>query len=118
MRALFTTQHEAARGAGVVSLALLALFGLAFVADIQTGYEDVPPRSLLDSLWRLLMLGAAALVFFWWGQHFLLGGRIGRGSLLPGAFATVVALGGLRVFSALVFDPMMSRTRKPTAPSA
>lgn len=54
------------------------------------------------------MLGAAALVFFCWGQHFLLGGRVGWRSLLPGTLATVVALGGLRVFSALVFDPMIT----------
>jgi membrane protein len=139
---LFTTQDEAARGAGVISVALLALFGLAFVADIQTGYEKiwglpaqtwrqtwrqavwlaaltayvtlevesgvVLRRGFLDSLWRILMLGAAALVFFWWGRRFLLGGRVGWRSLLPGALATVVALGGLRVFSALVFDPMIA----------
>jgi membrane protein len=139
---LFTTQHEAAKGAGVLSLALLALFGLAFVADIQVGYEKIwglpalPWRStwrqaiwlgaltayvtlevesglvlhhgLLDSAWRILMLGAAALVFFWWGQHFLLGGRVSWRALLPGSLATVVALGGLRLFSAEVFVPMIA----------
>ena len=139
---LFTTQHEAAKGAGILSLALLALFGLAFVADIQVGYEKIwglPAQTwrqtwrqavwlgaltayvtlevesglvlhhgFLDSAWRILMLGAAALVFFWWGQHFLLGGRVGWRSLLPGALATIVALGGLRLFSSLVFVPMVA----------
>jgi membrane protein len=39
--------------------------------------------------------------------HFLLGGRVRWGSLLPGAVATVVGLGGLRAYSALIFDPMI-----------
>lgn len=139
---LFVTQHEAAKGAGILSLALLAAFGLAFAADVQNGYErmwrlpapswrqmwrqvlwlgaltgyvalevesaSVLPRGTLDAFGRIAMLGAAGLVFFWWGQRLLLGGRIPWTSLLPGAVATVVGLGGLRVFSSLVFDPMIA----------
>lgn len=138
---LFVTQHEAAKGAGIVSLAMLAAFGLAFSADVQNGYEriwglatpswrqlwrqvlwlaaltgyvvlevesaSVLPRGTLDALGRIGMLGAAGLVFFWWGQRLLLGGRVPWSSLLPGALATVVGLGGLRIFSSLVFDPMV-----------
>lgn len=138
---LFTSQHQAAKGAGVVSLAMLAMFGLAFVADIQVAYERIWQLSaqtwrqtwrqtvwlaaltgyvalevesgvvfrhgVVHSIERLLALGAAGLLFFWWGQHFLLGGRVRWGSLLPGAVATVVGLGGLRAFSALIFDPMI-----------
>lgn len=138
---LFVTQHEAAKGAGILSLAMLAGFGLAFVADVQNGYEriwglgapswrqmwrqvlwlgaltcyvvlevesaNVLPRGTLDALGRVAMLGAAGLAFFWWGQRLLLGGRVPWISLLPGAVATVVGLGGLRIFSSLVFDPMI-----------
>jgi membrane protein len=139
---LFATQHEAAKAAGVISLALLAVFGLAFVGDVQKAYEkiwglpaqawhqswrqaawlaaltgyvmlDVESGSLLrhgmgESVQRILLLGASGFVFFWWGQHFLLGGRVHWMALLPGAAATIFGLGGLRAFSALVFDGMVA----------
>lgn len=138
---LFTTPHQIAKGAGVVSLAMLATFGLAFVQDVQLGYEriwslaaltwrqtwrqavwlaaltgyvalEVESRSVFghglgQSLTRVVLLGASGLGFFWWGQRFLLGGRVGWLALLPGTVATLVGLGGLRVFSVLVFDPMI-----------
>lgn len=138
---LFTSQHQAAKGAGIVSLALLATFGLAFSADVQLAYErvwglpaqtwrqtwrqavwlaaltgyvalevestTVFPHGTMHSVERVLTLGVSGLLFFWWGQRFLLGGRIGWWALLPGAVATVIGLGGLRLFSALVFDPMI-----------
>jgi membrane protein len=138
---LFATRHEAAKQAGALSLALLAVFGLAFVADVQLGYERIwglPPQSWrqrwrraiwlvaltgyvtfevesgvllrhgsLESAARIVIFVAIGVVFFWWGQHFLLGGRVSWGLLLPGAIATVVGLSGLRAFSALVFDPMI-----------
>jgi membrane protein len=138
---LFATEHQAARAAGVVSLALLAVFGLSFVADVQVAYEKIwrlPAPSwrglwrqaawlgaltayvglsvesgallghgLADSAERIALLGVSGLLFFWWGQHFLLGGRVGWLALLPGAVATITGLGGLRLFSWLVFDPMV-----------
>lgn len=138
---LFTTQHQVAKGVGVVSLALLATFGLAFVADVQLGYQKVwrlGPQpwhhtwrqvlwlaaltlyvglevesgtvlrhGTLDSIARVVALGVSGLLFFWWGQWMLLGGRVAWSALLPGAVATVIGLGGLRVFSGLVFDPMI-----------
>ncbi|WP_243638836.1 ribonuclease BN [Streptacidiphilus pinicola] len=139
---LFATEPQAARAAGVLSLALLAAFGLAFSSQVQLVYEKVwrlpaqswrqwwrqavflgtlcvfvalqaESRSLLrGGMWasaeRIALLGAAGLLYFWWGQHFLLGGRVGWSALLPGALATIVGLGGLRVFSALVFDPLIT----------
>ena len=139
---LFTTQHQIAKGAGALSLALLATFGLAFVADVQlacqrvwgvgsqhwvhtwrqpiwlavlTAYVALEVESgtvlrhgMLYSAVRVLVLGVSGLFFFWWGQWFLLGGRVVWRALPPGAVATVVGLGGLRVFSGLVFNPMIT----------
>jgi membrane protein len=48
------------------------------------------------------------ILFFWWGLRFLLGGRVSYSAALPGAVATVVGLGGLRVFSSLVFEPLVA----------
>jgi len=48
------------------------------------------------------------IVFFWWGLRFLTGGRVSYLAALPGAVATVVCLGGLRVFSGLVFEPLIA----------
>jgi membrane protein len=138
---LFGAPHQAARAAGVVSLAMLAAFGLSFVSEVQAGYLRIwgVPAPAWRGLWReaawlgalaayvglsaesgalfahgpvgsverVVLLGASGLVFFWWGQHFLLGGRVSWPALLPGAIATVVGLGGLRVFSSLVFDPLV-----------
>ncbi|MFD0332067.1 hypothetical protein ACFQZC_37500 [Streptacidiphilus monticola] len=64
-------------------------------------------HGLVQSGERVLLLGASGLLFFWWGQRFLLGGRVSWRALLPGTVATLVGLGGLRVFSWLVFDPMI-----------
>lgn len=142
---VFTTPHKVARQTGALSLALLAVFGLTFVAEVQLSYEkiwrlptapllhywrrtwrlvvwlaaltgyvafEVASGTLLDhgaleSAVRIVLFAAAGLLFFWWGQHFLLSGRVRWGPLLPGAIATVVGLSGLRAFSKLVFDPMI-----------
>ena len=50
------------------------------------------------------MLGVA---FFWWGLRFLVGGRVSYLAAMPGAVATLAFLAGLRVFSALVFEPLV-----------
>ena len=47
------------------------------------------------------------IAFFWWGLRFLVGGRVSYLAALPGAVVTVVFLAGLRVFSALVFEPLI-----------
>ena len=51
-----------------------------------------------------IVLGIA---FFWWGLRFLVGGRVSYLAAMPGAVATVAFLTGLRVFSALVFEPLI-----------
>jgi membrane protein len=48
------------------------------------------------------------IVFFWWGLRFLLGGRVSYLAAVPGAVATILGLGGLRVFSGLVFEPLVA----------
>ena len=50
----------------------------------------------------------AGIAFFWWGLRFLTGGRVSYLAALPGAVATIVCLGGLRVFSGLVFEPLIA----------
>jgi membrane protein len=56
--------------------------------------------------------GAVAVVgglaFFWWGLRFLIGARVSYLAAMPGAVATIVGLGGLRVFSGLVFEPLVA----------
>jgi membrane protein len=123
------------------SVAVLAVFGLSFVAAVQTGLERawrLPPARLY-SAWRRVvwlaalvgfLLGGADLValldgrpgnsvlrgaagalssalFFWWSVRFLLDGRVAWRALLPGALVTVLGLVGLRIFSALVFSPLI-----------
>ena len=52
-------------------------------------------------------LGVIGIGFFWWGLCFLVGGRVTYLAAMPGAAATMVCLGGLRVFSGLVFEPLI-----------
>jgi membrane protein len=76
---------------------------------IEATVGTVTHGGLLETVAR----GAVALVlgvaFFWWGLCFLVGGRVSYSAALPGAVTTVVCLGGLRVFSALVFEPLIAR---------
>ncbi|HEY6788959.1 MAG TPA: hypothetical protein VI365_16765 [Trebonia sp.] len=48
------------------------------------------------------------IAFFWWGLRFLVGGRVSYLAAMPGAVITVAFLAGLRVFSALVFEPLIA----------
>ncbi|OKK03765.1 ribonuclease BN [Streptomyces sp. CB03234] len=61
-----------------------------------------------DLVWRVTLAFASAVVFFWWSQRLLLGGRLPWRALLPGALCTVIGLAGLRVFSRLVFSPLIA----------
>ena len=50
---------------------------------------------------------AGSSAFFWWTARFLLAGRVGWLLLLPGAMLTAAGLVGLRLFSAIVFSPLV-----------
>jgi membrane protein len=56
---------------------------------------------------RVLVAIVLGLVFFWWGLRFLVGGRVSYLAAMPGAVATLAFLAGLRVFSTLVFEPLV-----------
>ncbi|MBS2532841.1 YihY/virulence factor BrkB family protein [Catenulispora sp. NF23] len=143
---LFAAHHREVGQIGILGLALLAAFGLAFVTDVQLSYQriwEIPPESWrqawrravwlaaligylafevesgallrhgpVEQAMRIIVFVTAALSFFWWGQYFLLAGRVPWGWLLPGALATVAGLSGLRAFSALVFKPMIASSAK------
>ena len=66
----------------------------------------------LQSAGRIVVFVTVGLLFFWWGQHFLLAGHVPWIRLLPGAAATVVGLSGLRAFSTLVFNPMITSSSR------
>ncbi|GHE37679.1 hypothetical protein GCM10018771_17420 [Streptomyces cellulosae] len=114
----------------------LAVFGIALGGSVQNGYERVwrlPPgpwhrvwrqalwlavltaflyqevrtRTLLYGPERITLSTAAGVLFFWWGQRFLLGGQVRWRDLFPGAVATMVGLVGLRIFSYYVFTPLI-----------
>ncbi|MGP3983050.1 YhjD/YihY/BrkB family envelope integrity protein [Streptomyces sp. KR80] len=68
---------------------------------VQTEGEPVPS-------WQVALTALSAVLFFWWSQRLLLGGRVSWGALLPGSVATVVGLVGLRVFSRYVFSPLIA----------
>jgi membrane protein len=86
----------------VVWLAALTAY---LYAEAQSG--AVLREGLGESAVRITLGAVFGLLFFWWGQHFLLGERVPWWALLPGALATVAGLGGLRWFSFLVFSPLI-----------
>lgn len=133
VRRLFAAPRQALETTTAFGLATLCVFGLRFGAAVQTGYEKVwelsPGRwhtvwrhlvwlavligyllvsSHLTPGWRLWIGIVGTVAFFWWSQRVLLGGRISWGPLLPGAVATAAGLLGLRIFSRLVFSPLIA----------
>ncbi|GGZ95075.1 ribonuclease BN [Streptomyces bluensis] len=141
VREVFSAPRIVLSATSAFSVLVLALFGVAFAASVQNGYEKIweVAAGPWHAVWRqvvwlaaltgylfaeaqsgaLLRWGAAGsalritltllvgVLFFWWGQHFLLGERMPWWALLPGALATVVGLVGLRWFSYLVFSPLI-----------
>jgi membrane protein len=134
---LFTVPGQALRSTTGFGIAGLAVFGLSFGAAVQTGYERIwaLPTARWWARWRHVVwlavltgflfvsatttlprrspaggFGAtlSAVVFLWWSQHMLLGGRVRWWALLPGAVATTLGLLGLRIFSRLVFSPSIA----------
>ena len=134
---LFALPGQVRRTTTAFGLALLAVFGLSFGTLVQSGYEkvwDLPPGRLRARwrhvVWLAVLIGvlyvfavspfwhespAAGVVsllcgtlFFWWSQRLLLVGRVAWTTLLPGAVSTVLGLLGLRIFSRLVFSPLIA----------
>ena len=68
----------------------------------------VTHRGLAETAGRVAVAVVLGIAFFWWGLRFLTGGRVSYLAALPGAVATVVCLAGLRVFSSLVFEPLIA----------
>ena len=64
-------------------------------------------RTPAETVSRVLVAVVLGVVFFWWGLRFLVGGRVSYLAAMPGAVVTVAFLAGLRVFSALVFEPLI-----------
>jgi membrane protein len=137
VKQVFARPGQALRTTTAFGIAALAIFGLTFGGAVQIGYEkvwDLPPArwgarwrhavwlavltgylfvSATTTLRRAPLAGGAvaslsAVLFLWWSQRVLLGGRIRWRALFPGAVATVVGLIGLRVFSRLFFSPLIA----------
>ncbi|MFF8375509.1 YhjD/YihY/BrkB family envelope integrity protein [Streptomyces sp. NPDC015661] len=87
----------------VVWLAVLVAALLLFVAFPT---PDKAPAGVTTAVALGDVLGT--FVFFWWSQRFLLCGRIRWRALAPGAVLTALGLLGLRIFSQLVFSPLIA----------
>jgi membrane protein len=134
---LFTPPAHALRTTTAFGIAALAVFGLTFGTALQTGYEKIweLPPARWHARWRhvvwlavltgyiflfattvlrhestagVLAASLTAVLFLWWSQSLLLSGRVRWPVLLPGAVASVIGLLGLRVFSQLVFSPLIA----------
>jgi membrane protein len=77
-----------------------------------------PARNMSGGRAMADLVGFAILTpFFWWTIHFLLGGRVRWGKLLPAAVATGVLFVGLGGSPASISPPQSSPTARPTGRS-
>ena len=83
---------------------LAALIGYLYAAATVGA---VAHRGLAEAVARVAVAVVLGSAFFWWGLRFLTGGRVSFLAAMPGAVATMVFLVGLRVFSRLVFEPLI-----------
>ncbi|MFG2295886.1 YhjD/YihY/BrkB family envelope integrity protein [Streptomyces sp. NPDC048603] len=67
-----------------------------------------PPHNTFGTVSGTLGDLIGTCLFFWVSQRVLLGGRVRWRALLPGAVATSLGLLGLRIFSQLVFSPLIA----------
>ena len=93
---------------------LLSVWRQAVWLAVMTGLLLVGADlvALLHDGWFITTLrwcatAGGALGFFWWTPRFLLEGRVPWRALLPGAVLTVGGLVGLRLFSAVIFSPLI-----------
>lgn len=95
---LFATHHAQARQIGVLSLVLLAAFGLAFVTDIQLGYRriwELPAWSWRQT-WRRAVWLAVMVGYLAFEEES--GVLLGNGTLESAGRIAVFAVGGLLFF--------------------
>jgi membrane protein len=76
---------------------------------VEATVGTITHHGLDETASRVAVSVVLGVAFFWWGLRFLVGGRVSYLAAMPGAVATIVGLGGLRVFSALVFEPLIAR---------
>ncbi len=74
---------------------------------VQGTVGTVAQGGLAVTAVRVALAVVLGMAFFWWGLRFLLQGQVSYLAALPGAIATMACLAGLRVFSGLVFDPLI-----------
>nr|WP_231627014.1 YhjD/YihY/BrkB family envelope integrity protein [Streptomyces apocyni] len=84
------------------------LIGYLFGSAQITQHRAPDGYGFPTSLWHVATTGTGTLLFFWWSQRMLLGGRVGWLALLPGAIVTLIGLTGLRIFSRYVFSPLIA----------
>jgi len=87
-----------------------AVWAVALVAYIYAAATVGPMRhgGPAETASRVVVAVVLGIAFFWWGLRFLTGGRVSYLAALPGAVATMAGLAGLRVFSGLVFEPLIA----------
>jgi membrane protein len=87
-----------------------AVWAAALVAYIYAAATvgTVTNDGLAEKAGRAAVAVVLGIGFFWWGLRFLIGGRVSYLAALPGSVATLVGLAGLRVFSRLVFEPLIA----------
>jgi membrane protein len=86
-----------------------AVWLIVFIAYIYAAATVAPltHHAAAATVSRVSVAVVLGIAFFWWGLHFLVGGRVSYLAAMPGAVATVAFLAGLRAFSALVFQPLV-----------
>ena len=86
-----------------------AVWLIAFIAYIYAAATvgTVTRHAPAETVSRVSVAIVLGIAFFWWGLHFLVGGRVSYLAVMPGAVVTVAFLAGLRAFSALVFEPLI-----------
>jgi membrane protein len=86
-----------------------AVWLIVFIAYIYAAATVGPltHHAPAETVSRVSVAVVLGIAFFWWGLHFLVGGRVSYLAAMPAAVATVAFLAGLRAFSALVFEPLI-----------
>jgi membrane protein len=88
-----------------------AVWLAAFIAYIYAAATvgTVTHGGVAETAGQVAVAVVLGIAFFWWGLRFLTGGRVSYLAAMPGAVATIACLSGLRVFSGLVFEPLIAR---------